>query len=492
MKKLTTLVLAVLIGLAMALPALAAAENPVVVSRLQELGIMTGDEDGDLRLQDNITRAEFAKMAVGLYNAKYDNKMIGGGTSLKFSDVVKDGWYVEHINAAVALGLMKGDPEGTFRPNGTVTCAEVQTVLLRVLGYDDSVGDGIWPQNYLALAKELGMPGVITEDGGSLAAVVANRYYVAESADWMLDAPLHKTEPDTEAAVKGYGVVMGIADGKITINDKTYTTAGFDFGSTKPEVGLAAAYSANKAGQLLSFSTRNVRTNNLHEAKIANGKIELNGKDYAFTKDAEVWVVNKAGACTKLEVEKLLESTYAASLRSSGYYVPLQYVLAGTAVEYLVIGDYAGLNGQHFGFIESIGTNADGVAVSFFGDKTAYGWENNDEEPQENVLYAYGFKAGGVDAYAVNTDAEQIKNGVVTQDKNICLAKLDDGEVKSFIVNDDTVILEVKYVDGKVDKCEIIDSVEVDDIVRVRYVAKTGSGDTGLEAAYIIVDATNK
>ena len=47
------------------LPALADWNNDEdIMSLLSELNIMVGDDDGNLRLDDNVSRAEFAKIAV--------------------------------------------------------------------------------------------------------------------------------------------------------------------------------------------------------------------------------------------------------------------------------------------------------------------------------------------------------------------------------------------------------------------------------------------
>lgn len=47
-----------------------------------------------------------------------------------FPDVSGNEWYAEAIKKVVELGLMKGDSEGTFRPNEPVTRAELAQALL--------------------------------------------------------------------------------------------------------------------------------------------------------------------------------------------------------------------------------------------------------------------------------------------------------------------------------------------------------------------------
>jgi hypothetical protein len=53
-----------------------------------------------------------------------------------FSDVAKDYWAYGDIHAAAAHGYMVGYPDGTFRPNGEVTKAEAVTVIVRAKAWD--------------------------------------------------------------------------------------------------------------------------------------------------------------------------------------------------------------------------------------------------------------------------------------------------------------------------------------------------------------------
>lgn len=62
MKKIISFVLAAAMSLS-TLPVLADWNNDEdIMSLLSELNIMVGDDDGNLRLDDNVSRAEFAKL----------------------------------------------------------------------------------------------------------------------------------------------------------------------------------------------------------------------------------------------------------------------------------------------------------------------------------------------------------------------------------------------------------------------------------------------
>ncbi|MEW6772288.1 MAG: S-layer homology domain-containing protein [Bacillota bacterium] len=51
-----------------------------------------------------------------------------------FSDVPENHWAANYIKIAVALGLVRGYPDGTFRPEQPVTRAEGTVLAVRTLG----------------------------------------------------------------------------------------------------------------------------------------------------------------------------------------------------------------------------------------------------------------------------------------------------------------------------------------------------------------------
>ncbi|MCF0122566.1 MAG: S-layer homology domain-containing protein [Ruminiclostridium sp.] len=80
-----------------------------------------------------------------------------------FPDVASSAWYAKSVAGAVQYGLMKGDELGAFRPNGTVTLAEVITMAARIhsiytTGTEKFVQtSGKWYQVYLDYAYNKGI-----------------------------------------------------------------------------------------------------------------------------------------------------------------------------------------------------------------------------------------------------------------------------------------------------------------------------------------------
>ena len=124
-----------------------------IMSLLSELNIMNGDPDGNFRLYDLVTRAEFSKIAVA---SSSHWKTVSENIAISpFKDVKSDHWAAPYIFTGVSLKLLKGYPDGGFNPDGTILYEEAITVFLRVLGYNDNDFGYSWPYGQIGLAKNL-------------------------------------------------------------------------------------------------------------------------------------------------------------------------------------------------------------------------------------------------------------------------------------------------------------------------------------------------
>ncbi len=101
------------------------------IAQLKKLEIINGYTDGTFGLNDNITRAEFAKMIADMLN--FD--VSGIDIANQFSDVPSKHWAYNAVGYVKAMGYMQGYPNGTFRPNDNITGNEVLIALCNVLGY---------------------------------------------------------------------------------------------------------------------------------------------------------------------------------------------------------------------------------------------------------------------------------------------------------------------------------------------------------------------
>lgn len=98
----------------------------LAVSTLADLGIIMGYEDGTFRPDDPITRAEFATIA-----SRFD-KLTSVQDNI-FSDVDENHWAVAYINTAYQNGWINGYEDGTFKPQQSITRAEVVKIVNTML-----------------------------------------------------------------------------------------------------------------------------------------------------------------------------------------------------------------------------------------------------------------------------------------------------------------------------------------------------------------------
>lgn len=96
------------------------------VKVLSSKGIIAGS-NGMFEPDRPVTRAEFAAMA-----ARFAGKD-GKGVNV-FSDVFADEWYYGAVSCAAQNGWISGYPDGTFRPQNSITRAEAVTIVNKMLG----------------------------------------------------------------------------------------------------------------------------------------------------------------------------------------------------------------------------------------------------------------------------------------------------------------------------------------------------------------------
>lgn len=92
-----------------------------------------------------------------------------------YSDVPKGIWYYDYVTQLSQKNVVNGYPDGTFRPDGTVTWGEALKLILRAVGYPETPQiDEHWASGYLVLAKSYG--------------------FLPEAGEYRLDAPINRLE----------------------------------------------------------------------------------------------------------------------------------------------------------------------------------------------------------------------------------------------------------------------------------------------------------
>ena len=119
------------------------------VATLADMGIVKGYEDGTFQPNASITRAEFAAIATRFFEETGAAYIPG-----TFTDVTGDEWFAGAIADGVNLGLIGGYEDGSVRPNNAITraeaCAIVNRTLSRVPDADHLLPEDVmktWPDN---------------------------------------------------------------------------------------------------------------------------------------------------------------------------------------------------------------------------------------------------------------------------------------------------------------------------------------------------------
>ena len=168
MKKLLAMVLALVMTLSLAVSASAVKADEKInedyaeaVAVLNGMGVFKGYEDGSFKPEGNITRAEVATIVYRIYTADVAKNDKSGlyATYNKFSDMAGAGWAQGYIGYCANASLVKGYPDGTFKPSGKVTGYEVLAMILRAVGYDknNEFSGADWALHVAQTAQQLGI-----------------------------------------------------------------------------------------------------------------------------------------------------------------------------------------------------------------------------------------------------------------------------------------------------------------------------------------------
>ncbi len=221
-----------------------------IMPLLNALGIMEGDGYGDYSLDRAVSRAEMAKITVNSSSYK-DQTAIGMSVS-PFKDVPSSSWAAPYILNGSSNGLFKGYIDGSFRPDDTVTYEEAVTMMLRVLGYDDSNFGASYPYGQVNFAKNIDLLDNVDGEYGTamtrsqIARMVYNALRANNSSGTQL-IKIFKAQFVEDVVITDVPKSNG---GKVTTsNGSYYAYSGFD----NDYLGLNGDIVVNDSNKLLCF-----------------------------------------------------------------------------------------------------------------------------------------------------------------------------------------------------------------------------------------------
>ena len=231
MKKLLAMVLALVMTLSLAVSANAFKDDKSIsddyaeaVAVLNGMGVFKGYEDGSFKPEGNITRAEVSAIVYRVYTQDVkDAKASMYATYNKFSDMAGAGWAQGYIGYCANAELVKGYPDGTFKPSGKVTGYEVLAMILRAVGYDKN-GEFSGADWALHVAQTAQQAGVLKNVKGIDLNAPATRELVAE----LLFRAIAEASTVTYTPAFGYVTDKVLGNAAPTLGYKNFKLVGKD------------------------------------------------------------------------------------------------------------------------------------------------------------------------------------------------------------------------------------------------------------------------
>lgn len=232
------------------------------IEMLSNLGILTGDDqdgDGVMDFRPNDTITR-AEVAAIVCRVQNLNNLAQTGTP--FTDVTSSHWASGYVAQAAGKGIINGNGDGTFAPEANVKFQDVVKMFVRTLGYEPYVNaNGGYPAGDLAAANRYGVLDGVIQSGDE---AEATRGQVAQIAFNALDTPL------MDRSTYGANEEWVIYNGK---NDNDFQSLLTQYLGVKKIQGIL------KKNQITSLTSgEDIDTTN-------NAKVEFDFTDYKNTDD---------------------------------------------------------------------------------------------------------------------------------------------------------------------------------------------------------------
>lgn len=147
-------------------------DNYVAINYLSEAGIISGYEDGTYKPGQLINRAEALKIILEGSGIETPDQV----ESSDFTDVKVDEWFAKYVVGAQQIGIVNGNPDGTFAPGRNVNRAEFVKMILEANKFNPEKWQGLqmfpdvpedsWFTPYMNYAGQAGL--IIQDQDGYL------------------------------------------------------------------------------------------------------------------------------------------------------------------------------------------------------------------------------------------------------------------------------------------------------------------------------------
>lgn len=317
------------------------AEGPVAV--LSALDVINGYPDGTFKPEKVVTRAEMSKLVVRALGME----SYVAGMYTTFGDA-KGHWAENYVAWCSSYGIVEGYPDGTFKPNNTVTLQQAVTMIVRALGYQDQYLTGTWPTSHVSMAMSLDiLEDIVATTAGATRGDVAKMLYNA------LDCSLINYDSSGNLAVTGDSMLkrlgayefeqvvqrQDVIDAAIDINDYLGAHAKFwaiDADKDKETGIYDEYYGENTKYECIVAIEEQISTMLTGDFTVADEEFVVGSKTYEFKNDAydddEIsdWFYNGSSANADMDEVKgdwnaADEDTFTIAAKVSGNYITKIY-----------------------------------------------------------------------------------------------------------------------------------------------------------------------
>lgn len=239
-------------------------------------GVVKGDDQGNFRPNDSVTRAETATILDNMIGyQKQSNKV--------FSDVGKEDWFAYAVSRLYAAGVITGYEDGTIRPGANISRQEASVMIARAFGLETDGAD-------TAVLNQFNDRGLVGDWAEKAVSLMASRGYIQGS-----DGAFRPTDAITRAEIVTIvnNMVAVYADG----SEESYSG---DYGDKIAIVKDSATFSGVTLGGAVISPSVTGRVN-------FNSGTEINGQLLDLSSEA---TVNTTGAS--------ITSTSAPNKNNSG------------------------------------------------------------------------------------------------------------------------------------------------------------------------------
>lgn len=110
------------------------AEQSIIA--LEKKGVISGYADNSFKPDNVVTRCEFVKMIVSAFK-------LGGKSDTSYTDVSENHWALDYIQAASYYGIITGNGDGSFNPDGIITREQAATIIYRAISLKCTLPEGV-------------------------------------------------------------------------------------------------------------------------------------------------------------------------------------------------------------------------------------------------------------------------------------------------------------------------------------------------------------